>query len=244
MDDVAVGRALRALRLRKGLRQSDLATLAGVSQSTVSRLEAGRFDRLNLVSIRAVATVLEARVLLEVRWQAADLDRLLGGRHSAMHQLLAQQIGALPDWLWAPEVSFSIYGEHGVIDVLAFHPPTGSLLVIEIKTELADLQETLGTLDRKIRLAPQIAKARGWKARSVSAWLVIAEGSTNRSRVDAHADMLRAALPAKGPEVRSWLAKPSGPIRALSFLSAPDAPRRFAQTHRVRHRKPRVENAM
>ena len=32
-------------------------------------------------------------------------------------------------WEVAPEVSFSIYGERGVIDVLARHPTAGSLLV-------------------------------------------------------------------------------------------------------------------
>jgi hypothetical protein len=33
-------------------------------------------------------------------------------------------------------VSFSIFGERGLIDILAFHQPTGMLLIIELKTEL------------------------------------------------------------------------------------------------------------
>ena len=45
-----------------------------------------------------------------------------------------------------------------------WHEPTRSLLVIELKTELVDLQETVGTLDRKVRLATQIAHEQGWDA--------------------------------------------------------------------------------
>lgn len=48
-----------------------------------------------------------------------------------------------------PEVSFSIYGERGVIDLLAWHGPSRTLLVIELKTEVVDAAEMLGVLDRK-----------------------------------------------------------------------------------------------
>lgn len=234
MDDIAIGRALRSIRVRQRLRQADVAAKAGVSQTTVSRIEAGRFSTRRLDLLRAVAGALDARITLTVRWQGADLDRLLGARHSAMHELLAEQFRALPGWVFAPEVSFAVYGERGIIDILAWHAPTRSLLVIELKTELADLQETLGTLDRKVRLAAVAARERGWNAATVSAWLVIAEGSTNRSRVRAHAAMLRAALPAAGPATRAWLRRPEGSIRALTFLSSAGSPRSFAQVHRVR----------
>ena len=235
VDDVEVGRALRAIRVRRRLRQSDVAASAGVSQTTVSRIERGVLGATSLDTVRQVAQALEARVVLTVRWQAADLDRLLGARHSAMHVVLADLLGRLPGWEWAPEVSFAVYGERGVIDILAWHGPTRSLLVIEIKTELADVQEALGALDRKVRLAPVVARERGWNPASVSAWLVVADGTTNRRRVEAHRSMLRAALPSSGPRLRAWLRLPAGPVRALSFLPAPRRRGAFAQVHRVRH---------
>jgi len=234
MDDIAVGRAIRAIRVRKRLRQADVATRAGVSQQTVSRLENGALAGMGVGSLRQVAAAVGARVVVDVRWQGADLDRLLGARHSAMHEVLATLFADLPDWVSLPEVSFAVFGERGVIDILAWHAPTRSLLVIEIKTELADLQETLGTLDRKVRLAPAIARERGWDPATVSTWLVIAEGPTNRRRIAAHRSMLRSALPAEVPELRAWLRRPAGPIRALSLLAAPGSPRAFAQVHRVR----------
>jgi len=41
-----------------------------------------------------------------------------------------------------------VYGERGVIDILCFHSPTGSLLVIELKTEIVDVQDLVGGVDR------------------------------------------------------------------------------------------------
>jgi transcriptional regulator with XRE-family HTH domain len=237
MNDQAVGRAIRAVRVKCQLRQSDLAEKVGISQQTVSRVETGKLKGLTVDTLRVVAGGLGVVLTIHVSRQGADLDRLLGARHSAMHELLAQMFVDLPGWISAPEVSFAIFGERGIVDILAWHEASRSLLVIEIKTELADIQETLGTLDRKIRLAPAIAKARGWSPRSVSAWLVIAEGTTNRARVRAHSVMLRNALPDDGPDLRAWLKQPTDRIRALSFLSAPGSPRTFAQRHRVRSRR-------
>jgi hypothetical protein len=77
-------------------------------------------------------------------------------------------IGRQPGWSVVAEVSFAIYGERGVVDLLAWHEATDSLVVIELKTAIVDIDEILGTLDRKRRLAVRIAAERGWKARSVS----------------------------------------------------------------------------
>ena len=60
-----------------------------------------------------------------------------------------------------PEVSFSIYGERGIIDILAWHPSRRMLLVIELKTEIVEVNEMLGTLDRRRRLAIDIARQAG-----------------------------------------------------------------------------------
>jgi Holliday junction resolvase-like predicted endonuclease len=110
-------------------------------------------------------------------------------------------------------------GERGSIDILAFHPGTGLLLVVEVKTSINDLQETLATFDRKRRLALQIAAERGWKASAVSSWLVVADTHTNRRRVAQNASVLRAALPADGRSIHRWLARPSAAIHALSHVA-------------------------
>ena len=120
-------------------------------------------------------------------------------------------------WIAQPEVSFSIYGERGVIDILAWHAGPRALLLIEIKTDIVDVNELLGTLDRKRRLARQVAAERGWNALEVGVWLVVAEGTTNRRRVEAHRSVLRSVLPDDGFRVRTWLRDPVGVLAALSF---------------------------
>ena len=59
-------------------------------------------------------------------------------------------------------MSFSIGRERGVIDSLAVHAASRASLVIELKTEIVDVNELIATFDRKARLAQRIATERGW----------------------------------------------------------------------------------
>src|SRR5215218_4954031 len=156
MDDLAVGRLLRLVRVRRGWRQTDVARAAGVSRQTVSRLELGQLDEVALGMLRRVFAAVDVRVTIAPRGVGAELPRLADAHHSAMHEDAARLFATLGDWVAVPEVTFSEFGERGSIDILAWHAPSRSLLVIELKTELVDLQDTVGTvgtLDRKVRLA-------------------------------------------------------------------------------------------
>jgi transcriptional regulator with XRE-family HTH domain len=237
MDDARFGSAIRAVRQRRGWRQADLGAKAGVSASTISRLERGHPGSFSLDTIRAVASALDIRVDLVPRWRAGDLDRLVNARHSALHDLVASWFrDELPAWVLAPEVSFNVYGERGVIDIVAWHPGRRALLVIELKTDIADVNELLGTLDRKRRLAREAVAARGWEPATVSVWLVVASGRTNRGRLAVHRSVLRAALPAGRRAIRSWLVDPTGSIAAMSMWSF-DGGRTLAPVRRVRRRR-------
>jgi HTH-type transcriptional regulator/antitoxin HipB len=220
MDDIRLGNAIRLVRQRRGWRQQDLAQKSGVSQSAVSRIELGRIGPQSIDTLRKVAAALEIRIDLVPRWRAGDLDRLVSGRHSALNESVARMFrDQLPEWVLAPEVSFAIYRDRGVIDILAWHPGSRSLLVIELKTELVDINETIGTLDRKRRLARQIARERGWDPVRVSAWLIVSASRTNRRRADAHEAMLSAALPDDNGAIRRWLREPAGPIGPVGAIS-------------------------
>ena len=221
---------------------------SGVSQITVSRIERGHFESLSLDRLRVVAAALDIRVDVLARWRAGDLDRLLNSGHSRLHEAVARMFHGLPDWITEPEVSFAIYGERGIIDIFAWHAGRRALLVIELKTDIADVNELVGTADRKRRLAVQIAIERGWLLATdprpnVSLWVIVAPSRTNRRRVAEHAAMLRAAFPVDGRAVGRWLRDPVGAVRCLSFWSdsvGQKVGRRVAPVRRVAGRAGRA----
>lgn len=221
--------------------QAALASRAGVSRDSVSAVERGRASSSSIALLRAIAAALDARVVLTVRWQGGDLERMVNRRHAALHEVVARMFARLDAWTVEPEVSFSIYGERGVIDVLAWHAGSRALLVVELKTEIVDINELMGSVDRKRRLAERIAHDRGWAAGSVSTWIAIADVRTNRRALALHAATLRAKFPADGRAMRAWLRDPRLRMDALGFVRwQPAGPTAtdLAPVRRVRPRAP------
>lgn len=217
MDDQRIGRVIRALRRRRGWRQVDAARIAKCSQRTVSRAESGQLPGVS--TLRRILAALDAGLVIDVRWRAGALDRLLDEDHAS---LVAAVVELMTGWGWDArvEVTYSEYGERGSVDVLAFMPSIGVLLVIEVKTDITAVEATLRKLDEKVRLAAGIAHDRlGWNARSVGWVLVMPERSTLRRRVERHARLFERAFPVRGHAVRRWLRTPAGPIAGLWFLS-------------------------
>jgi transcriptional regulator with XRE-family HTH domain len=220
MDDLRLGLALRAARVKRRLRQCDLADQAGVSASLVSRLEHGDLGRVSLRAFRGVAAKLGVSLELVPRSASGELDRVVNARHAALGERVAAWIARQPGWIVAAEISFAIYGERGIVDLLAWHESTSSLVVIELKTAIVDVDELIGTLDRKRRLATRIAAARGWAARSVSSWLIVGDSSTNRRRVADHRILLTSALPRDGRSLAPLFLHPDrGPESGIAFWS-------------------------
>jgi transcriptional regulator with XRE-family HTH domain len=216
MDVVRFGLGMRALRRRRGWTQKQVADAVGVSRGVVGRIERGRADRVSVGVLIRVAGALGGTVSVRLLWQGEGLDRLLDSVHADLTERMLRRLRSL-GWEVASEVSFNIRGERGTIDILAFHVPTGSLLVIEIKSVVPDLQAMLGMLDRKVRLASQIAR-EGWVVRSVSRLLVLPEDRTARRRVQQHAATVDATLPARSVAVRRWLSAPTGRLAGVLFL--------------------------
>jgi transcriptional regulator with XRE-family HTH domain len=219
MDRQRFGRSLRALRQRLGWRQADLARRCGMSQPAVSRLERGQLGGATIGAVEGLIVGLGAELDMRVRWHGEELDRLLDAPHAAIVERLIEILTAL-GWQCGAEVTFEVAGERGSVDVLAWHPPTGRLLVVETKSVVPDMQQMLSSLDRKVRLAGSIAARRGWRATGVARAIVLAGTATNRRRAERFGMTLRAVLPADGLAMRRWLADPAGPCpAALWFLS-------------------------
>ncbi|MEO8510444.1 MAG: hypothetical protein ABI534_04300 [Chloroflexota bacterium] len=132
-----------------------------------------------------------------------DVRRLLDAEHATLQNRWAQWL-TRAGWMVGVEVTFSRYGERGSIDILVWHAASATLLVIEIKTVIVDVQALLSNLDRKARNAPFIARERGWQPRAVVPALIVLEGTTARRRVAEHAALF-ARLTVRGHAALSWL---------------------------------------
>jgi transcriptional regulator with XRE-family HTH domain len=239
VDEIAFGRGFKALRLKRRLRQDDVAAESGVSRGVIARIESGRASTVTVETLEKVARPLGARVVCRLTWQGEGLDHLLDADHAAIVEQVVQILRDL-GWLVATEVSFNVFGERGSIDVLAFHPVARTLLVIEVKSVVPDVQATLVTLDRKERLALEIARKRGWDAIAVAKLLVIRDDRTARRRVEQHAATFGNAFPDRVARIRAWLRapEPRRPLRGLWFLSNES---HAVARQRVRGAQPRPE---
>jgi transcriptional regulator with XRE-family HTH domain len=218
-DDVGIGRQIQAVRLARNLRQQDVAARAGVSRPTVSRLERGELDGLTIGTVRAISRAMGMPSVVHLGWRGPDVEQLLDSVHAVMVEHVASRLRQL-GWEVVPEFSFSRYGERGSVDLLAWQPAARSLLVIETKSHLWDLQSTLMTLDRKRRLVPAlIGQERDWRADLTGTLLVLPETRAHRRVVERHESTFRGALPDRQIRVKEWLEKPYGELRGIWFLN-------------------------
>ena len=75
---------LVALREHRGLSQSQLARVAGISQPEVARIESGRFPNMKLATLLRIVTALGGRLHVEIRPEAKV--RVLGIRTGGRRQ--------------------------------------------------------------------------------------------------------------------------------------------------------------
>lgn len=207
MRHETIGRGLRALRHHRRLRQDDLARAARVARSVLGDLEHGRVADHSLGALIRVAASLGAAIRVDLYLPGGDIHRLLDADHAAMQNAWTGILGR-HGWLVEAEVTCNNYGERGSIDLLAWHEATRTLLVIEIKTIIADVQDLLSGMDRKLRVARSIARGHGWRSAAMIPMLIVAEGSTVRRRLEAHAALF-AYLGLRGRAAATWLRSPS-----------------------------------
>ena len=244
MDDLRIGRIVRALRQRLGWTQADLGRKAGVSQQHVSRIERGQLARIALATLRRVGEAVELRLALDATWRGPRLEQLLDFDHARLAQQIKRELERLL-WLVEVEVTFSRYGERGSIDLLAYHAASGVLLVIEIKTIVPDLQAMMRSIDVKVRLAAGEASRFGWQPTAVVSCLVLADGSTNRRRLEQFSAIL-ARFAIRGYQARGWLREPSqlaggsGLLLLRKLSATPGGSARRAGRQRVRRRRSAV----
>ena len=157
-------------------------------------------------------------IQFEPRWRGAELPRLMDERHVGMVGLAVGELRRL-GWEVRLEHSFNWRGERGSVDVLAWLPASRVLLIVEVKTQVVDVQELLSTLDRKRRVVPAtVSGDLDWGPVAVGCVVVRPEETRTRAAIGRHAAVFAAALPSRNVEVRRWLRCPAGPVAGIWFL--------------------------
>ncbi len=175
---------------------------------------------------------------MEVRWHGAEIDSLVDRGHAGIVTATAGRLHHC-GWITHAEVSFNHFGDRGRCDLVAWHPARRILLIIEVKTRVGNLQETLGRLDVKTRLGPVIAQQLGYAqpALVVPAFVLVEDGA-NRRLVARHEAIFRRYSP-RGRSALAWVRQPTaGVVGLLWFESPPTADQRRTNGRPGRPRRP------
>jgi transcriptional regulator with XRE-family HTH domain len=220
MDDVRVGRILRALRRRRGWTQKELGRRANVSQQAISLIERGHGGRLAVETVRRVFAALDARWEPTVSWRGGDLDRLIDAEHARLVGEISRRL-ADAKWEVAVEVTYSDFGDRGSVDVLAARADAQAMVVVEVKSELTTIEATLRKLDEKVRIVQgSLGRGRfGFRPRSVGRLVVLPSTDAARPRDERSTHEHAVGLPDRGGRVRSWLRAPGGDLAGILFVS-------------------------
>lgn len=162
---------VRTGRESLGWTKTDLAERTGISRQMIAAVESAQANP----SLDLIAALLDG----------LDIDLELVGRgptaiegsrsHDAAHAICSAYIQRRLEargWEVAREVRIEDGRYIGWIDLLAFHPPTRTVLVIEVKTRIDDLGAIERSIDWHARGARRAAQRLGWQPRRVSAWVL------------------------------------------------------------------------
>ncbi|MCI0581768.1 MAG: helix-turn-helix domain-containing protein [Chloroflexi bacterium] len=207
----AVGKAVRDLRTAIGWSQRELARRAGVSQSMVCVVERGSAPDLTFSTAAALVGALGGRLVIDV--DAPYLGDRERQRDPAHAMLSGHVVGRLRRAGWHVRTEVEIGGDRsrGWIDVLAVHPASGVMLIIEIKTEIRDLGQIERSLGWYEREAWAAARRMGWQPSRAIGCLLLLATEANDARVVANRVSIQAGFPLRARDL--------GPIVAGETVS-------------------------
>lgn len=193
-------------------------------------------------SARRILAGLDAELVLIATWRGEDLERLTDAQHARLVELTMAWLGG-HEWLVVPEISNSIFGERRSIDLIGWHAVTSTLLVVEVKSEITSVEETLRKRDAKVRLGPRIVLERfDWRLKVVARLLVVPNQRTIRRQVESRSAIFGRAYSARNVAMRRWLRQPAGPIDGLVFVPYTNPVRTWASPYRSKAGSPVIRS--
>jgi len=230
---VRLGRIVRDGRERMGLSKTGLADRAAVSRQMIAELEDGSANP-TLDTVVAVLDGLGLEVEVVVRGPVMIGDPRSGDAAHAICSGYVQRRLEAAGWKTAREVRIDDGRYIGWIDLLAFHEPTGVLLVIEIKTRIDDLGSIERSMDWYTRAAMNAARRLGWRPLRIGSWLVALASDEVETRIHDDRQTIDAAFPVRAAEMTALLVDPSR-LRRARGLALID-PRSRRRTWLIRSR--------
>jgi transcriptional regulator with XRE-family HTH domain len=239
VNDLRVGRVVKAVRVHARMTQDDVSDLAGVDRSVMTDLEHGRLEQVSLRTARRLCKPLEIELVVEARWRGGAVDRLVDRDHAAVVNHVIDVLTAA-GWTVEAEFTFNEFGDRGSVDIVAWHAERRVIVIIEVKSVLTDLQAMLMSLSRKVRVVPGILEEqRGWRRRHLGRLLVVVGSTANRGVVTRHEALFATTFPVRSREVLAWIRRPDGDLAGLWFVS-PVVVRHANPLRSQRVRRPRA----
>jgi transcriptional regulator with XRE-family HTH domain len=197
---VRVAAIVRDAREAGGISMTELGVRSGVSRQMVAAVESAQANP-SLDVIAALFDGLGIDVDLVARGRVM-LDRpRRGDAAHAMCSAYVQRRLEAAGWQVAREVRIDDGRYVGWIDLLAFHAPTGTLLVIEVKTQIEDLGAIERSIDWHVRGARRAAERLGWRARAVAAWVTALASDEIEEELRRNRALWESAFPRRAREM-------------------------------------------
>jgi transcriptional regulator with XRE-family HTH domain len=205
---ITVGRMFRDSRRALGLSQREIEERTGISQSAQSRFERGLASAVDLRALDLLATALGG--IVRITFDAPFLVDRAMQRDLVHARCIAYVARRLERFGWTVETEVEIAGSYGPgwIDILAFHPGSGRLLVVEVKTEIHDLGRIQRTLAWYESRSAAAARQRGWQVRTTHAALLILGTEVVDRDLHDNRQLLATAFPVRASELARFLEEP------------------------------------
>ena len=179
-----------------GWSQAELAGRADVSTGMVAMVETGRAN----VSVDLAGRLLTTLgVSLDVRFVVPFVEPRQRDAAHARSVAYVQRRLERAGFRVRREVEVGSGRSHGWIDLLAWHPNSGVLLVVEVKTEIHDVGQIERTLGWYGREARRPAREMGWHPTSIGRWLLVLATEANDQRLVENREALGQSFPARVP---------------------------------------------
>lgn len=200
---IAFGLICRRRRADLDQSQAAIAGALGISRSRYAEIESGHAQPTTAMMDRIVEA-LGVRLHLTTSTVVVTIQRPRDTVHAHCSAYTARRLRAA-GWLVLREVEIHEGRFHGWVDIVAFHPGTRCLLIIEVKTSIDDvgrLERQLGWYERAVlRAIPA-----DWRPERVGTWLLALATTEVDTALAAHRAVFDEVFPSRAGAMRAVVA--------------------------------------